>query len=142
MSLGADPSLDLSPVGKGLLARAELQEIFLLAAIMLTSITTISFLFALITSTVALPQNFEDLDLVADQPVGEVSGLLRSLTHILQVVDVNQADPQSNAIHVAHNIPKDSDIKIVQTNPFNTTVHISLNVGTGTKVCMFTFGMD
>jgi len=52
----------------------------------------------------------------------------------LMVVDVNQADPQSNAIHVAHNIPKDSDIKIVQTNPFNTTVHVSLNVGTGTKV--------
>ena len=51
-----------------------------------------------------------------------------------QVVDINQADPQSNAIHVAHNIPKDSDITIVQTNPFNTTVHISMNVGTGSKV--------
>ena len=51
-----------------------------------------------------------------------------------QVVDINQADPQSNAIHVAHNIPKDSDITVVQTNPFNTTVHISMNVGTGSKV--------
>ena len=27
-----------------------------------------------------------------------------------------------------------SDIQVVQTNPFNTTVHISLNVGTGAKV--------
>ena len=27
-----------------------------------------------------------------------------------------------------------SDIKIVQSNPFNTTIHISLNVGTGCKV--------
>ena len=50
------------------------------------------------------------------------------------MVDINQADPQSNAIHVAHNIPKDSDITVVQTNPFNTTVHISMNVGTGSKV--------
>ena len=53
------------------------------------------------------------------------------------MVDINQADPQSNAIHVAHNIPKDSDITVVQTNPFNTTVHISMNVGTGSKVCFF-----
>jgi hypothetical protein len=51
-----------------------------------------------------------------------------------QVVDINQADPNSNTIHIAHNIPKDSDIKVVQTNPFNTTVHISMNVGTGSKV--------
>ena len=50
------------------------------------------------------------------------------------MVDINQADPQSNAIHVAHNIPKDSDITVVQSNPFNTTVHISMNVGTGSKV--------
>ena len=52
-------------------------------------------------------------------------------------MDINQADPQSNAIHVAHNIPKDSDITIVQTNPFNTTVHISMNVGTGSKVQVY-----
>ena len=56
------------------------------------------------------------------------------MTNFTQVVDINQADPQSNAIHVAHNIPKDSDITVVQTNPFNTTVHISMNVGTGSKV--------
>merc|ERR1712032_209711 len=75
----------------------------------------------LFNSALALPQNFEDIDLASDQPDGEV-------------VDINQADPQSNAIHVAHNIPKDSDITVVQTNPFNTTVHISMNVGTGSKV--------
>ena len=49
-------------------------------------------------------------------------------------MDITQADPNSNTIHIAHNIPKDSDIKVVQTNPFNTTVHISMNVGTGSKV--------
>ena len=59
---------------------------------------------------------------------------MQSVINFAQVVDINQADPQSNAIHVAHNIPKDSDITIVQTNPFNTTVHISMNVGTGSKV--------
>ena len=65
--------------------------------------------------------NFEDLDLVVDQAQGEV-------------VAVQQADPHSNNIHVAHNNPRDSDIMITQTNPFNTTIHISLNVGTGRKV--------
>merc|ERR1712242_385980 len=74
----------------------------------------------LFNSALALPQNFEDIDLASDQPDGEV-------------VDINQADPQSNAIHVAHNIPKDSDITVVQTNPFNTSVHISMNGGTGSK---------
>ena len=38
--------------------------------------------------------NFEDLDLVVDQADGET-------------VDVDQADPHSNNIHVAHNNPKD-----------------------------------
>ena len=65
--------------------------------------------------------NYEDLDLVVDQAQGEV-------------VAVEQADPHSNNIHVAHNNPRDSDIMITQTNPFNTTIHISLNVGTGCKV--------
>ena len=51
-----------------------------------------------------------------------------------EVVAVEQADPHSNNIHVAHNNPRDSDIMITQTNPFNTTIHISLNVGTGCKV--------
>ena len=37
--------------------------------------------------------NFEDLDLVVDQADGET-------------VDVDQADPHSNNIHVAHNNPK------------------------------------
>ena len=41
-----------------------------------------------------LPPNYDDLDYTADQPVGEK-------------VDIEQADPQSNAIHVAHNNPKD-----------------------------------
>jgi len=50
-----------------------------------------------------------------------------------EVVAVEQADPHSNNIHVAHNNPRDSDIQITQTNPFNTTIHISLNVGTGCK---------
>ena len=51
-----------------------------------------------------------------------------------EVVAVEQADPHSNNIHVAHNNPRDSDIMITQSNPFNTTIHISLNVGTGCKV--------
>ena len=37
--------------------------------------------------------NFEDLDLVVDQAVDEK-------------VDIDQADPHSNTIHVAHNNPK------------------------------------
>ena len=37
--------------------------------------------------------NFEDLDLVVDQAVDEK-------------VDIDQADPHSNNIHVAHNNPK------------------------------------
>ena len=97
--------------------------------------------FLLFNSALALPPNFEDIDLASDQPDGEVEELIILTAmrdkhkHLsMQVVDINQADPQSNAIHVAHNIPKDSDITVVQTNPFNTTVHISMNVGTGSKV--------
>eukprot|EP00092_Neocalanus_flemingeri_P013977 GFUD01015076.1.p1 GENE.GFUD01015076.1~~GFUD01015076.1.p1 ORF type:complete len:341 (-),score=112.84 GFUD01015076.1:126-1148(-) len=70
---------------------------------------------------ISLPPNYEDIESAVDQAVGEK-------------VDINQADPQSNTIHIAHNNPKDSDIKVVQSNPFNTTIHISLNVGTGAKV--------
>jgi len=69
----------------------------------------------------ALPPNYDDIDLAVDQAVGEK-------------VDIDQAEPNSNTIHISHNNPKDSDIKVVQTDPFNTTVHISLNVGTGSKV--------
>jgi len=76
---------------------------------------------AMLPLVMSLPPNFEDMELSVDQAVGEK-------------VDINQADPQSNTIHIAHNNPKDSDIKVVQSNPFNTTVHISLNVGTGAKV--------
>ena len=50
------------------------------------------------------------------------------------LVDINQDEPQSNAIHVAHNIPTGSDIKIVQTRPYNTSVHISLNIAKDCKV--------
>ena len=42
----------------------------------------------------SLPPNYEDMELAVDQAVGEK-------------VDINQADPQSNAIHIAHNNPKD-----------------------------------
>ena len=72
---------------------------------------------------VCLPTNFEDLDLNIDQPVGEV-------------VNVVQQDPQRNSIHKAHNNPEDSDITVEQTSSFNTTIHISLNVGTGSKVAV------
>merc|ERR1712032_480781 len=77
----------------------------------------------LFNSALALPQNFEDIDLASDQPDGEV-------------VDINQADPQSNAIHVAHNIPKDSDITVVQTNPFNSSVHLSFQNPKNTPVTL------
>ena len=46
----------------------------------------------------------------------------------------SQESPQSNAIHIGHNNPVGSDIKIKQTKPYNTSVHISLNVGSGSKV--------
>ena len=49
--------------------------------------------------------NFEDLDLVVDQADGET-------------VDVDQADPHSNNIHVAHNNPKD---RSASTSTVNTT---------------------
>jgi len=81
----------------------------------------VGLILAMLPLVMCLPPNFEDMELSVDQAVGEK-------------VDINQADPQSNAIHIAHNNPKDSDIKVVQSNPFNTTVHISLNVGTGSKV--------
>jgi hypothetical protein len=91
----------------------------LLAA--MSPVTTAIVFLSVLGLIIANPPNFDDVDAASDQPVGEV-------------VNINQADPQSNAIHIAHNVPKDSDIKVVQTNPFNTTVHISLNVGTGSKV--------
>ena len=50
--------------------------------------------------------NFEDLDLVVDQADGET-------------VDVDQADPHSNNIHVAHNNPKDRSASTITT--VNTT---------------------
>ena len=46
----------------------------------------------------------------------------------------SQESPQSNAIHIGHNNPVGSDIKIKQTKPYNPSVHISLNVGSGSKV--------
>ena len=52
------------------------------------------------------------------------------------LVDINQDEPQSNAIHVAHNIPTGSDIKIVQTRPYNTSIHISLNIAKDCKVSL------
>ena len=55
---------------------------------------------------------------------------------IFVLVDINQDEPQSNAIHVAHNIPTGSDIKIVQTRPYNTSVHISLNIAKDCKVSL------
>eukprot|EP00090_Calanus_glacialis_P029195 TRINITY_DN4684_c0_g1_i5.p1 TRINITY_DN4684_c0_g1~~TRINITY_DN4684_c0_g1_i5.p1 ORF type:complete len:333 (-),score=124.62 TRINITY_DN4684_c0_g1_i5:40-1038(-) len=78
------------------------------------------FTLVLVPIVSTLPPNYEDVESAVDQAVGEM-------------VDINQADPQSNTIHIAHNNPKDSDIKVVQSNPFNTTIHISLNVGSGSK---------
>ena len=52
-------------------------------------------------------------------------------------VDINQDEPQSNAIHIAHNVPTGSDISVVQTRPYNTTVHISLNIASDCKVNIF-----
>ena len=59
----------------------------------------------------SLPPNYEDIESGVDQAVGEK-------------VDITQADPQSNTIHIAHNNPKDrlniwlhkrqkTDIKII-----------------------------
>ena len=42
---------------------------------------------------ISLPPNYADIELSVDQAVGEK-------------VYINQTDPQSNAIHVAHNNPK------------------------------------
>ena len=58
------------------------------------------------------------------------------IPYIFVLVDINQDEPQSNAIHVAHNIPTGSDIKIVQTRPYNTSVHISLNIAKDCKVSL------
>ena len=57
----------------------------------------------------------------------------------MTAVDINQDEPQSNAIHIAHNVPMGSDIKIVQTRPYNTTIHISLNIATNCKVKLLMF---
>ena len=54
----------------------------------------------------------------------------------------SQESPQSNAIHIGHNNPVGSDIKIKQTKPYNTSVHISLNVGSGSKVTAMTARAD
>ena len=60
--------------------------------------------------------NFEDLDLVVDQADGET-------------VDVDQADPHSNNIHVAHNNPKNrceaTLIKTVNTTCANLTFAVT-----------------
>ena len=56
--------------------------------------------------------NFEDLDLVVDQAVGEV-------------VDVDQADPHSNNIHVAHNNPKDRSAATMNTSCANLTFTVT-----------------
>ena len=53
----------------------------------------------------------------------------------------SQDSPQSNAIHIGHNNPQGSDIKIKQTKPYNTSVHISLNVGSDSKVRTFFFSI-
>ena len=53
---------------------------------------------------------------------------------IYKVFACSQDSPQSNSIHIGHNNPVGSDIKIKQTKPFNTSVHISLNVGKDSKV--------
>ena len=42
----------------------------------------------------SLPPNYEDVESAVDQAVGEK-------------VDISQADPQSNTIHIAHNNPQD-----------------------------------
>ena len=51
-----------------------------------------------------------------------------------EISTFSQESPQSNAIHIGHNNPVGSDIKIKQTKPYNTSVHVSLNVGSGSKV--------
>ena len=99
---------------------------------------TVIFSLVMLLPVQSLPPNYEDIESAVDQAMGEK-------------VDISQEDPQSNTIHIAHNNPKDrweeilwerlsrkcfcfSDIKVVQSNPFNTTIHISLNVGSGSKV--------
>ena len=58
----------------------------------------------LVALSAALPPNYDDIEETADSPVG-------------QTVNIDQADPQSNAIHVAHNIPTGSKVSIEITTP-------------------------
>ena len=44
-----------------------------------------------------LPPNYDDIEESADSPMGET-------------VEIDQSDPQSNAIHIAHNIPTGSKV--------------------------------
>ena len=48
----------------------------------------------LVTQVVSLPPNYEDIESAVDQALGEK-------------VDIQQEDPNSNTIHIAHNNPKD-----------------------------------
>ena len=48
----------------------------------------------LVTQVVSLPPNYEDIESAVDQAMGEK-------------VDIQQEDPNSNTIHIAHNNPKD-----------------------------------
>merc|ERR1712227_746603 len=92
-------------------------------AIMLGKKITISLiLFSILTVTInGLPQNYDDIDMSIDQPKNEK-------------VDISQDSPQSNAIHIGNNNSVGSEIKIKQTKPYNTSVHISLNVGSDSRV--------
>ena len=48
----------------------------------------------LVPIVTSLPPNYDDIESAVDQAVDEK-------------VDITQADPQSNNIHIAHNNPKD-----------------------------------
>ena len=71
--------------------------------------------------TEAVEPNYEDIDNALSEPQNEV-------------VDIQQENPHSNQIHIAHNIPTGSDITVTQKSPYNATVHISLNIAKECKV--------
>ena len=52
--------------------------------------------------------NYEDFESALEQPQGES-------------VEVDQTDPHSNSVHIAHNIPTGSDVSVRMTNPYNVS---------------------
>ena len=76
---------------------------------MMRHLVLLAQLWCLVALSMALPPNYDDIEETADSPVG-------------QTVNIDQADPQSNAIHVAHNIPTGSKVSIrITSTPIEKT---------------------